>query len=79
MNQDHLTEIIKVVEREKLYRNLKKCSFFTSKVTFLGHIVTAECIDADEAKIEAIWSRPMPQSIDDVRCFHRLASFYIEF
>ena len=32
-HQNHLTEIMKVLERVKLYRNLKKRSFFTNKVT----------------------------------------------
>jgi len=45
-----------VLEHEKLYGSLKKCSFFTSKVTFLGCIITAEGIEADEAKIKAIRS-----------------------
>jgi len=59
-HQNHLTKIMRVLEHEKLYGNLKKCSFFTFKVTFLGYIVTTEGIKADEAKIEAIRSWPMP-------------------
>ena len=55
-HQNHLTEIMKVLECEQLCGNLKKCSFFTSKVTFLGYIMTVEEIEADEVKIEAIWS-----------------------
>jgi len=37
----HLTQVMKVLEKEKLYGNLKKCSFFTQEVTFLGYIITA--------------------------------------
>jgi len=33
-HQDHLTEIMKVLECEKLYGNLKKCSFFTLRSLF---------------------------------------------
>jgi len=53
-HQDHLTEIMKVLEHEKLYMNLKKCSFFTSKLTFLEYIIIAEGIEVDEAKIELL-------------------------
>ena len=60
-------------------RNLKKCSFFTSEVTFLGYIVTTEGIEADEATIEAILSWPMLQSINNICSFHELASFYQHF
>jgi len=53
-HQNHLTEIMRLLKCEQLYGNLKKRSFFTSKVTFLGYIVTAQGIEVDEAKIEAI-------------------------
>jgi len=55
-HQEHLTEIMLVLECEKLYGNLKRCSFFTNRVTILGYIVTAEGIEAHEANIKAIRS-----------------------
>ena len=36
-HQAHLGEIMKVLEREKLYGNLKKCTFFSHEVTFLAY------------------------------------------
>jgi len=51
---DHLTQVMKVLEKEKLYGNLKKCSFFTQEVTFLGYIITAQGIMVDDSKIESI-------------------------
>ena len=65
-HQDHLNQIIHVLECEQLYGNLKKCTYFTQEVTFLGYIVSEEGIKADEGKIEAIRSWPQPQSIHDV-------------
>ena len=61
-HQDHLNQIMHVLEREQLYGNLKKCTFFTQKVTFLGYIVSSERIKVDEGKIEAIRTWPQPQS-----------------
>ena len=55
-HQDHLTQVMLVLEREKLFGNIKKCAFFTPEVTLLGYIVTGEGIKADEGKVEAIRS-----------------------
>jgi len=73
MHQDHLNQIMHVPEQEQLYGNLKKCTFFTYEVTFLGYIVAEEGIKVDEGKIKAIRTWPQPQSIHDVQSFHSLA------
>ena len=53
---DHLTQIMMVFEMEKLYGALKKCTFFTNEVTFLGYIVTVQGTKVVESKVEAIRS-----------------------
>ena len=55
-HQDHLNQVMLVLEREMLFGNLKKCAFFPREVTFLGYIVTGDGIKADKSKVEAIWS-----------------------
>jgi len=68
-HEDHLTQVMLVLERKTLFGNLNKCTFFTPKVTFLGYIVTGDGIKADESKVEAIRSWPIPKSIHDVQLF----------
>ena len=63
--------MILVLEKEKLYGNIKKCTFFTKKVTFLGYLVTFKGIQVDESNVKAIKSWPIPKSIHDVRSFPR--------
>ena len=78
-HQDHLTQIMKLHEKEKLFGNLKKCTFFSNEVTFLGYVLTSNGICVDDSKLEAIWSWHAPKSIHDVRSFRRLASFCMRF
>ena len=41
-------QVLEALLHNKLYINLKKCSFFTEKLFSLGYIVNVEGIHADE-------------------------------
>jgi hypothetical protein len=73
---DHLHCVLTVLRKEKLYANLKKCSFCLDKVVFLGFVIGAKGIAVDEEKVKAIKEWPTPKSMTEVRSFHGLASFY---
>ncbi|RVW90958.1 Retrovirus-related Pol polyprotein from transposon 17.6 [Vitis vinifera] len=61
--------------KEKLFANLKKCTFCTDKLVFLGFVMSAQGIQVDEEKIHAIQDWLSPTSVSHVRSFHGLASF----
>nr|GEV36717.1 putative reverse transcriptase domain-containing protein [Tanacetum cinerariifolium] len=48
--KQHLKEVLKTLRQEKLYVNLKKCSFATSMVLFLRFVISDEGIKVDESK-----------------------------
>lgn len=45
---NHLHQVLKILQTKKLYINLKKCTFLTKNMIFLGFIVGAEGIRVDE-------------------------------
>lgn len=72
----HLRLVFDVLEKERLFDNMEKCSFFTPIVVFLGFVVSNEGIRADEKKVKAIREWLIPISITQIHSFHGLASFY---
>ncbi|KAL8116363.1 hypothetical protein AgCh_022749 [Apium graveolens] len=59
-NLYHLWEVFNVLKENSLYVNIKKCSFLTDKLVFLGYVVSAEGIHVDEEKVKAIRKWPTP-------------------
>ena len=53
-HSNHLHCVLAILRKEKLYANLKKCSFCMDKVVFLGYVVSAKGIEVDEEKVKAI-------------------------
>nr|GEU47152.1 putative reverse transcriptase domain-containing protein [Tanacetum cinerariifolium] len=78
-HEDHLRTVLQTLRQDKLYAKFSKCEFWLSSVAFLGHIVSAEGITMDPAKVEAITKWPRPTSVTKVRSFLGLAGYYHRF
>nr|GFD06506.1 RNA-directed DNA polymerase homolog [Tanacetum cinerariifolium] len=50
-HEDHLHTVLQILRQEKLYAKFSKSEFWLSSVAFLGHIVSAEGITMDPAKV----------------------------
>jgi hypothetical protein len=75
----HLKYVLEILRKERLFANLKKCTFCTDKLAFLGFVVSKRGIEVDEEKVKAIQEWPTPTTISQVRSFHGLTSFYRRF
>ena len=57
----------------------QKCQFTVEKVAFLGYLISAEGIEMEPSRIEAVSSWPTPKSVHDIQVFLGFANFYRKF
>ncbi|KAL1534042.1 hypothetical protein AAHA92_31446 [Salvia divinorum] len=78
-HEEHLRITLETLRAEKLYAKFSKCEFWLKEVNFLGHVVTAEGIRVDPAKVEAVQLWKTPKSPNEIRSFLGLAEYYRRF
>lgn len=77
--EDHIRDIEEILNRLKaagLKLKPSKCQFLKSEVKYLGHIVSAEGVRPDPAKIECVREFPRPTDKTTVRQFLGLLTYY---
>ena len=80
--QEHIPHIRIALERlrtVKFYAGLHKCSFFPTRVEYLGFDVSIRGIQPSPEKVKTIAEWPNPRSVKDIRSFLGLARFYRRF
>ncbi|KAI3824640.1 hypothetical protein L1987_06106 [Smallanthus sonchifolius] len=65
----HLREVLDMLKKEKLYAKFSKCSFWLKEVQFLGHVINADGIMVDPAKIETVRDWEVSKTSTDIRSF----------
>lgn len=74
--------LIACMERLRAYNlhlNRKKCQFFKEKISYLGYVVSENKISKCPDKIKSIVDAPRPQSVEDVRKFLGIVTYYSRF
>lgn len=75
----HVNEVLRRLKANKLFVKLEKCLFHQSSVPFLGHVISANGISMDPAKLSGIHDWPTPGKLKDVQAFLGLANYYRRF
>ncbi|XP_041434006.1 uncharacterized protein LOC121398770 [Xenopus laevis] len=80
--EEHHERLIRVIDRlqeEGLKLSIDKCKFGRTSVHYVGHIVSAEGVSTDPAKIEAVVNWPQPNNLTELRSFLGFCGYYRRF
>ncbi|KAJ9544693.1 hypothetical protein OSB04_024400 [Centaurea solstitialis] len=75
----NLEAILQRCQDTSLVLNWEKCHFMVTEGIVLGHKVSEEGIEVDQAKVDIIQNLPYPTSVKGVRSFLGHAGFYQRF
>ncbi|KAK8951111.1 hypothetical protein KSP39_PZI003350 [Platanthera zijinensis] len=75
----HLPQVLQTLREQQLCVKFSKYAFWLTEIAFLGHMINAEGLAVDPAKIEAIINWTRPKSVTEVRSFLGFAGYYRKF
>jgi hypothetical protein len=78
-HEQHLRVVLVKLRSHQLYVKFRKCEFWLQKVSFLGHVLTAEGVAVDPEKVAAVSEWKQPTSVSEIRSFLGLAGYYRRF
>ncbi|XP_042035243.1 uncharacterized protein LOC121781586 [Salvia splendens] len=78
-HEAHISAVLAVLREHSFFVKLSKCSFCSSTVEYLGHLITDGSLKADPTKIEAMTAWPVPRTVKQLRGFLGLTGYYRRF
>lgn len=76
---DRLKQVLGRIRQAGLKLKASKCCLFQEKVSFLGHVVSANGLEVQADKVESVKSWPVPSNLHDARSFVSFCSYYRRF
>jgi hypothetical protein len=78
-HDEHLHMVLQFIQENKLYGKLSKCSFYQSKIHYLGHVICGEGIAVDPTKFEYVMEWRASMNVLEVCSFMCLSGYYQRF
>jgi hypothetical protein len=75
----HVDRVLHLLSQHQLFLKQSKCSFGTSEVEYLGHLVGKVSVRVDPKNIEAMQDWPHPNTLKILRGFLGLTGYYRKF
>jgi hypothetical protein len=74
--EKHLRLVLEKLRSNKLYAKFSKCEFWLTKVTFLGHVISARGVSVDPGKVKDVLNWMPPTTASEIWSFLGLAGYY---
>ena len=74
-----LETVLTLLEQHHFYIKMSKCSFASTELEYLGHIISEAGMKVDQRKIEAMVDWPLPTTVTALRGFLGLTGYYRRF
>jgi Reverse transcriptase (RNA-dependent DNA polymerase) len=78
-HQEHVTEVLRRLLKEKLFCKRSKCHFNRKQVKFLGHVVSSEGVAMQSDEVAAVMDWPTPSTNVELQAFLGLSKYYRRF
>ena len=78
-HEEKLDRVLARLQEYGLKLNPEKCQFVRKSVKCLGHVISAEGVQTDPDKIEAVKTWPRPQNVREMKSFLGFAGYYRRF
>lgn len=78
-HQHHLELLLKKLSEHQFFAYLKKCEFGKSVIGYLGHVVSADGVEVEQMKVQAMLEWQSPRNLRELRGFLGLTGYYRKF
>jgi len=78
-HKKHVRLVLQRLRDNNLFAKLKKCTFHTDTIDYLGFVISPKGIHMDPAKTRVIHEWPPPRTMREVQSFLGFANFYRRF